>query len=208
VTELPELFKQKNEKTAAKNSYDKKSTGKRIKSLRTAKNMSMSELAKDAGVSKSLISQVERGEVYPSLLTLEKIADSLGVHLSRFFQIENPAANFNDCIVRKGKQKIILMPLTNNRYHVLTANLHDSAFEFLLIEYPPFSGGQTGDQFVHNGKECFYMLEGELTLKLGEDSYYLSQGDSGSFDSSIVHIFLNHSNKTSKIIIAATNPAM
>lgn len=196
-----------NEAVTEENSMAKKDTGKRIKSLRMSRNISMSELAKAAGVSKSLISQVERGEVYPSLQTLEKISDSLNVPLSKFFQIENPAANYNP-IVRSGKQKIIFMPETNNKYHILTANLHDSAFEFLLIEYPPFSDTKTGEPFTHNGKECFYMLEGQLTLNLSGEYYYLSQGDSGSFDSSQVHSFLNQSDKMAKIIIAATDPTL
>ena len=187
---------------------DKKETGRRIKELRLAQNISISELAKDAQVSKSLISQVERAEVYPSLKTLEKIASALGVHLSKFFQIENSVNDFSNCIVKHGKQKILFMPETNNRYHILTPNLRSSDVEFLLIEYPPNSKNETGDHFRHAGQEYFYVLEGSLTMNLDGADYMLEQGDSGCFNSSLVHFFLNKTNKTAKIIIAATDPAI
>ena len=187
---------------------DKKETGRRIKELRMAHNLSISELAKAANVSKSLISQVERSEVYPSLKTLEKIADVLGVHLSKFFQIENPVNDFSNCIVKNGKQRVVFMPETNNRYHILTPNLRNSAMEFLLIEYPPNSQSDTGDRFRHAGQEYFYVLEGALTIGIDGKTYLLEQGDSGCFDSSATHYFLNKTDKTAKLIIAATDPAI
>ena len=69
-------------------SYSKENTGKRIKSFRLAQNISISKLAAEIGVSKSLISQVERGEVYPSIQTLEKMSAALNVPLGEFFQIK------------------------------------------------------------------------------------------------------------------------
>ncbi|MCL1976424.1 MAG: isochorismatase family protein [Firmicutes bacterium] len=68
---------------------DKLETGWRIKELRMAQNISVAELAQAAHVSKSLISQVERAEVYPSLKTLEKIASALKVNVGDFFQGES-----------------------------------------------------------------------------------------------------------------------
>lgn len=52
-----------------------------IKEIRVKKGMSISELAKKAGISKSIISKVERKEVIPSLITLCKISKALGVNL-------------------------------------------------------------------------------------------------------------------------------
>ena len=191
-----------------KKSTDKKDTGKRIKNFRLSKNISITELAKAAGVSKSLISQVERGEVYPSLQTLEKIADALGVHLSKFFQVESKSKDSVNCFVKSGMQKIVFMPETNNKYYVLTSSLHNSDFEFLIIEYPPSNGKEMVDYFRHEGKEYFYVLEGQLRLNLDGEAHELNQGDSGCFNSSLVHSFLNTSDKVAKILIAATNPAL
>lgn len=204
INEVIELVK-----TVDKKIIDKKETGKRIKNFRMSKNISMTELAKTAGVSKSLISQVERGEVYPSLQTLEKIADALGVHLSKFFQVEGKVNDNENCFVKSGMQKIVFMPETNNKYYVLTSSLHNSDFEFLIIEYPPHDGKKDMvDYFRHDGKEYFYVLEGELRLNLDGVTYDISQGDSGCFNSSLVHSFLNISDKVAKILIAATNPAL
>lgn len=179
-------------------------TGKRVRAFRTAKHLSMSELSKSIGISKSLISQVERGEVLPSLTTLEKIATALEVPLSKFFSAGIEDVEKDDIIVHKNKRKIVQIPGSNSNYHVLTPSLH-SEIEFLLIEYPP---NNTQDYFSHDGKEYFYVLEGELELTVGQRTYQLHEGDSGSFESSNVHYFINHSKNIAKIIIFAIKPSL
>ena len=137
-------------------SYSKENTGKRIKSFRLAQNISISKLAAEIGVSKSLISQVERGEVYPSIQTLEKMSAALNVPLGEFFQIKEDQPDEQlSSIVKNGKHKIILMPETNNRYNVLTPNVSNNPFEFLLIEFPPHEDKAQVDNSVHKGEQCF-----------------------------------------------------
>src|SRR5829696_3451862 len=59
--------------------------GERVSSARTARNMRVSELARDAGVSTSLISQIERGNSRPSVATLFALAQALDVPVDSFF---------------------------------------------------------------------------------------------------------------------------
>ena len=194
-------------------SFDsKKETGKRIRALRLQQDMTCRELAERIGVSKSMISQVERGEAYPSIPTLEKLSDALGVPLSCFFDVsekeaggEEAAEGVVNCVVRKGQHKIILMPETHDRYQVLTPTIGRNAFEFLLIEFPPHSPETQIDCFVHRGEECFYVLEGKLELNLDGRIYTVEAGDSGYFGSYSRHSFRNRSNRTAKTIMASTS---
>jgi transcriptional regulator with XRE-family HTH domain len=59
--------------------------GVRIRQLREARGMTQSQLQARSGVSRSYLSRIESGQMTPSLGTLEKIAESLGVGLNRFF---------------------------------------------------------------------------------------------------------------------------
>ncbi|WP_281680249.1 helix-turn-helix domain-containing protein [Synergistes jonesii] len=191
-----------------RDAYSKENTGKRIKSFRLSQNISISKLAGEIGVSKSLISQVERGEVYPSLHTLEKMSSALKVPLNQFFQIEENVKQPEEAqssIVKSGRHKIILMPDTNNRYHVLTPSVSNNPFEFLLIEFPPHDNSSQRDNSVHKGEQCFYILEGTLTLNIEDKSYTVSAGDSGFIASYNRHSFFNNSGKPAKAIIVTTN---
>lgn len=188
-----------------------KVTGKRIREIRKSKKLSIVELADLVGVSKSLISQVERGDVFPSLSTLEKISSALEVDISQFFKIEtSPTITESEIVVRGNKRKKITMPNSSMIYNLLTPSLRNS-LEFLLIEIPPFSTRCEDEEietFKHGGEEYFYVLEGQLELVLGEQSYIVNAGDSGCFDSSYGHIWRNNSDKKGSFIIAATSPRL
>lgn len=181
-------------------------TGKRIRELRLLQKISIAALARDTGVSKSLISQVERGEVLPSLYTLEKLSIALQVPITEFFEVQTTADSETDIVVRRDKRQIITLPDSPKKYYLLTPSLNEK-LEFLIVEFPPSSVGTARNSFSHEGEEYFYVLEGELTLNVFDKSYHLNEGDSGCFDSSKKHLFTNQSEKAAKVILAATrNP--
>lgn len=187
-----------------------KVTGKRIREVRKSKNISIVELAKMVGVSKSLISQVERGDVFPSLSTLEKIAVALEVDITQFFKIESaPPFSETEIVVRENKRKKITLPNSSMVYNMLTPNLRKS-LEFLLIEVPPYSAKEAEEEeieiFKHDGEEYFFVVEGQLELAIEEQRYLLNAGDSGCFDSSLAHVWRNNSDQKGSFIIAATSP--
>ncbi|ATW24941.1 helix-turn-helix domain-containing protein [Candidatus Formimonas warabiya] len=186
-----------------------KITGGRIRQIRKGKNISIVELASIVGVSKSLISQVERGDIFPSLQTLEKIADALEVEITEFFKIESPKITEEDIVVRGNNRKKITMPNSSMVYYMLTPTLRKS-LEFLIIEIPPNSVKEESEieTFKHDGEEYFLVLEGQLELVVGNHKYSLNAGDSGCFDSSHGHVWRNNSSKKGSFLIAATSPKL
>lgn len=179
-------------------------TGSRIRKIRQEQRITIAELARMVGVSKSLISQVERGEVLPSLPTLEKIAVALKVSISEVFRIENNQVEEEEVVVRKENRKKIIIPNSSMIYHLLTPNLRDN-MEFLVIEVPPHADEEKVDTFKHEGKEYFLVLQGQLNLFLEDKKYLLNEGDSGCFDSSKKHVFKNFTEKTASFLISATS---
>src|SRR5271154_5021291 len=63
--------------------------GQRIRQLRESRGMTQSQLQARSRVSRSYLSRIESGQMTPSLGTLEKISEALGIGLNRFFLPEN-----------------------------------------------------------------------------------------------------------------------
>ena len=61
--------------------------GKHLRKLRKERKLSQEDLAKRAGCNISFVGSVERGQKSPTLLTLSKIADGLGIHITKLFDI-------------------------------------------------------------------------------------------------------------------------
>ncbi|MBW6464546.1 MAG: cupin domain-containing protein [Firmicutes bacterium] len=175
-----------------------------IRKIRRSKKMTMQELSDSVGVSKSLISQVERGEVLPSLTTLEKIAAVLDMPITDFFEVESDEINEEDIIVRRDHRKKIIMPGSPVVYNLLTKSLKNK-IEFLLIEVPPNVYKETVDTtFKHRGEEYFIVLEGQLHLTIDDKQFVLNEGDSGCFNSGIAHAFENKTDKKTVFLVAVT----
>lgn len=161
--------------------------GKKIKALRTTAKMSIKELAAQADVSTGLISQIERDLVSPSVTVLYRIAKSLGASVGYFFG-EGPAVKSNP-VIRKSERKRLLIDGLNGIYELLSLQ-PSSRIEVLRIT---LRGGESShtEQISHEGEECGYVLKGHLLVKLGDEEYYLGEGDSMTFDSNIPHRYVN-----------------
>lgn len=180
--------------------------GRKLRQLRQSKGMRIVSLADSIGVSKSLISQIERGEVVPSLLTLRKLSKGLNVSITEFFNDGNMAANNErDIVVKQQDRKRLFIPGAKAKYELLTPNLQRK-IEFLLIEVEPNTEQDEIISLSHEGEECSLVLEGELVVKIGEKEHNLTKGDSISFDSGIQHSVENRTNQKAIIVTAISPP--
>ena len=179
--------------------------GEKIQTLRKQKNMTITALAKNANISRSLISQIESSYTYPSLQTLEKIVQALDISLSDFFKPEESEKETPDFVVRSNKRKMLYLPDSPNDYYLLSQYTNPN-FEFLLTDYHPFEQGlKSEESFQHEGRECFYVLEGQIHLTVDEQTVVLNAGDSGCFDSTKTHCYRNKSNQHAKLIVVSIN---
>ena len=170
--------------------------GAELRELRKQKRLTLQNVADQTGLSVSLLSQIERGLVDPTVGTFWKICSALDVPIHHFFQPQNDY----DPVIRKGMHKLIQLKNSKTKYHVLTPLL-DGRIEFLLIEIEP---GQALEQekIAHSGEECGYVLQGELKVLLGDREYHLHEGDSIGFNSTSPHRFLNPGTSLARAIWA------
>ncbi|HHW91886.1 MAG TPA: cupin domain-containing protein [Firmicutes bacterium] len=175
--------------------------GVRIRSIRKLKKMTIKEVAAQAGVTIGLISQIERNLANPSVKSLRKIAEVLGVPIATLFSQQPQRTG---PVVRKEEWKVLGSPETGVTYNLLTPDFN-RAIELVYGVYEP--GAVTGEfLFVHAGEECCHILEGEMKLTLGETTYLLSEGDTISFKAMTPHKIENAGNTLLRALWAITPP--
>lgn len=170
--------------------------GGKIRALRTEKKITLKKLADRIQVTPSLISQIERGLANPSISSLKAIADFLDVSIAELLDGEANNDRILSPIIKAGAHKVMITG--DGTYHRLL-NPGKMENEVILVEFPP--GSSTGKMaYEHSGFECGYIIEGELTIELEENTYELQCGDSIVFDSRNRHKIMNLKDNSAKAI--------
>jgi transcriptional regulator with XRE-family HTH domain len=168
--------------------------GERLREARSRKGMTVREIARRVGVSPSLISQIERDKVNPSVSTLWSLVTVLGLTMGDLFSEESapqdaPPEVRPDAagpVTAPGGRAVINLE-TGVHWERLTAAT-DPVVEFLTVEYPPGAASCSEDSLVrHGGKEYGYVTEGRLGVRVGFDEWELGPGMAISFDASAPH---------------------
>ena len=165
--------------------------------------MTLADLGSLVNTSTSLISQLERGGVNPSISLLHRIASALKVRIPDLLEDEDLSSNQPYVLTTIKETKTL--NTEGGVIFSLLSRFPDTEFEFLAVEYPP--GSSTGiEQYTHEGMECNMILEGELELELGDHISRLNPGDSICFRSTMPHRISNKNKKVAKAIVVNSEP--
>lgn len=176
--------------------------GARIRACRTQRDLTVAELAERAQVSKSLISQIERGIAAPSIETLRRVASALEVPVFSFF-LDGVDSQM---VVRADQRRTVMYPGSNVTREILSPGSH-GRMVLLWVTFPP--GERSGPQPVHHtGEECVVVIRGTLDVMMAEQSVRLNGGDSMTFDSELPHIFANPTDEMTEIVVAISPPSI
>lgn len=165
--------------------------GEKIKSLRTAKEISIEELAERSGLAVEQIRRIEENIDIPSLAPLIKIARTLGVRLGTFLddQINETGA----VICRHGEEDDTIS-FSNNavdarqhlHYHSLSRSKTDRHMEPFVIDIDA-NQDKEFQLSAHEGEEFIMVLKGTLEINYGKQTYLLEEGDTIYYDSIVPH---------------------
>jgi transcriptional regulator with XRE-family HTH domain len=177
--------------------------GKKVRTLRSQKSLTLQELAKKTKRSVSLISQIETGKVSPSFSTMRIIADALDIPLSRLILDEEANETGDSCLMEVRERKT-LTTQGGVQHQLLSRNLA-LPFEFISFEIPP--GASTGKElYTHEGLECGLLLEGTIEIQVGDKVYRMKPGDTITLNSSVPHKLSNCGKKTAKGVWVNSQP--
>jgi transcriptional regulator with XRE-family HTH domain len=166
------------------------SVGQRIRDLRAKKGWTLKQLASKCELSTSFLSQVERGLSSVSITSLHIICQALGMSLGEFFRQLGDGAGSPDLglrtiqVMKAQDQRAINLSEASIKYRFLSREFPGRQFEIMLGEIPP---GYFYPPFPHEGEEFGYVLEGQLRLTVGEETFALGPGDSYHFAASAPH---------------------
>jgi transcriptional regulator with XRE-family HTH domain len=168
-----------------------------LRQLREARNMSMRNLATKSGLSANALSMIERGKTSPSVSTLYKLADALGVSITAFFGSQTEKKQ----IVFLKSDERTRMSFTRGVFEALGGEQFSGRVEPFMLTLE--SGAASGPHsIVHSGHEFVFCLRGELEYFVEKQVFLLSPGDSLLFESKMQHRWKNHSkNVTNALII-------
>ena len=170
--------------------------GSILKAYREKSGQFQSDVAKKAGISTSMLSQIERSYVLPSIETLFDVCEALGLDISTLFSSITKKKQ-----VRINHKKERLKTQRNGIYYEQLMINIDSPYQsemFLLEIDPKKEVGMSTEG--HNGFEMGYILSGSATLIINNVEYHLQAGDSVSFDSSQPHKIINKGKTTFRAI--------
>jgi transcriptional regulator with XRE-family HTH domain len=172
--------------------------GRRIRTLRTERGLTLTGLAARVGITRSFLSSVERGVAYPSLLVLRSIAAALEVPVFMLFT----APEANGMVVRKGARKVIKPPGAPVSYELVSPDLRRK-IEMIIVRLKP---GLDSAAMAHEGEECALVLRGRVAITVGDVEYELNEGDSIYYDSGLPHKARAVGDEPAEIVSAITPP--
>jgi len=180
--------------------------GDKIRAVRERKGVTLKQVADKAGVSESLISQIERNRVSPSIDTLLNIANVLGIDLDYLFSDYRQKRKVD--LVRCGeRQRLESAGVSYSQLSLMQGGGEEHGIEAYILEIAAGCGTGRGD-YGHVGREMGYILEGEGTLNYGAEKYELREGDCISFSSDIPHVLNNPGQGPLRALWVITPPKM
>lgn len=200
---------------------------RRLREAREQAGLSLRQLARRLEISASALSQIETGKSRPSVRTLYAVVSELGLSLDELFDNHGatpprpaqgrppagaaPATPQGSATVwmarasaaapvQRAGERASLDFATGVRWERLTSE-HDPMIDFLEVTYDPGSASNAHGALVrHAGREYGVVLEGEITVTVGFETYKLSPGDAISFSSDEPHVLENTTDAPAKAI--------
>ncbi|MCL6450181.1 MAG: XRE family transcriptional regulator [Acetobacteraceae bacterium] len=177
--------------------------GDTVRRIRKAKGLTLQEVSRLTGLSVGFLSQVEHSQSTPSLASLRKIAEALDCSVFTLLAAEDGGV----CLVRKAERRSVKWPNRRVAFEVLSPHHPKNRMGLALVRLRP--GMVTSDRPLphqQEGEEFAHVLDGRVSLELGDTTFVLEEGDSIYFNCSIPHRYCNHSEEGAALLTAVSPP--
>jgi transcriptional regulator with XRE-family HTH domain len=161
--------------------------GRRLRDERRRRGFTLEELAAASGVSRSMLSEVERGSRVPTVLVLDRIATGLGTSIARLLRDEQPART----VVLRRDQQDVARDASGWERRVLSPVLPGIEFEFMRTTLGPGVDAGVFSPHTAGSREYLAVERGTLRLSLDGEEVELREGDSVFYPGDCQHGFAN-----------------
>jgi transcriptional regulator with XRE-family HTH domain len=176
--------------------------GRRLRAAREAQRLTLAQLAVNSGLTKGFLSKVERDQATPSVASLLRLCDALGLSIGELFDDSGdhdlvragqyPSINFGG----EGMDESLLTPSRERRLQVIHSEIHP--------------GGGSGDEAygLPADVEFVFVLDGRLDITLDGRTRSLGRGDALTFAPGVAHTFVNPSTDEASRVLWVISPAL
>ncbi|HET9490523.1 MAG TPA: XRE family transcriptional regulator [Methylomirabilota bacterium] len=160
--------------------------GERVRALRRDRGLQQRQLAENAEMTPSMVSQIESGRLTPSLNTLRRLADALGVAVGALFDGQPPGSVV---VTRRKDCPVVSFDGSSERWTVLGAGLFQGKIRGVISTLPGKSRGVATDKVVIKPGQLklLYVLDGKVALHYNGERHILDAGDSALLDGGLPH---------------------
>lgn len=177
--------------------------GGRVRQQRQLRGWTLDQLAEIAGVSRRMVVSVEQGEVNPSVGTLLRLSEAMGVGLPVLVE---PPQRASVTVTRGGDGAALWTGEGGGRGVMVAGFAHPDAVELWDWSLGP---GDVHDSEPHTSgtRELVHVLGGSITISAGEETVTLKAGDAAAFPGDVAHSYANPGRRTARFSLAVFEPA-
>lgn len=173
----------------------------RVRQLRTERAMSLEALADRSGVSRSMISLIERGETSPTAVVLEKLAAGLGTTLAALFE---PPGGQASPVMRRTDQPVWRDPASGYVRRNVSPGSALTPIQIVEVEFPAgarvaYDTGGGRQPVIHHQ---VWVLEGAIDVTVGSEEHQLGAGDCLAFVLDRPTAYRNRTRKPARYAVA------
>lgn len=162
--------------------------GTRVKELRADRKWSLESLASASGVSRSMLSQIEREQANPTLAVTLRIARAFGMNLGEL--VEMPDATPSLAVIRADDRTFHYRSDASCRIRTLSPLNLEKDVEFYEVQLK--AGGSLKSSAHFEGtREFLTVQKGRIRVESGDENNVLNPGDSASYKADVPHAIIN-----------------
>ena len=178
--------------------------GLRVRHERRSRHWTLDQLAEAAGVSRRLVINVEQGEANPSVATLLRLSDALGIGLPALVEPPRPTA----VKVTGRGEGAVLWSTANGGSGVLVAGTEQPEVVELWDWTLGPDDAHTSEAHVAGTKELMHVQQGTVTLLVADQSVTLKVGDAVTFPGDVPHSYSNPHKRPARFSLVVFEPGV
>jgi transcriptional regulator with XRE-family HTH domain len=177
--------------------------GRKLRTLRQQRALSLRKLSEKVGVSPSAIQKIERNLISPTLGTVLRIAKGLGTTLPSLF--DEQAGPVEAVFLPAKRRRTVRAPDLRIDIQPLADGLPDQPFSAVLLMIP--KGAKMKErEFRHHGEELQLCIKGRVNFTIRNETYLLTRGDSLRFKSDVRHYWENVGDTEAQLLMICAPP--
>ena len=178
--------------------------GPKVRALRLKKKLGLVQLGEHTGLSSAMLSKVERGQLFPTLPTLLRIALVFGVGLEHFF-VDDAEQPLIAVVRKKDRLRLPDRPEAGRAsyfFESLDFPVNDRKLEGYYAEFP--ANSVPSEPHRHAGAELVYVLKGRLAVNVDGQDQFLDEGDAMYFDPGAAHSYCGQGRSVCAAIVVVS----